>query len=289
MRLSRRNRRAERGAEADQRLVGVWRTCDLVALAILQQPLDQSLERASRSAAGRSRPGSARGRRARQVVGPRRLRGGALQRGEHPVERAQHLAASLRPVDPGVMRHLVVAEEGGVDRRNAAEQVGQEHEAARLLQQASVVPARMKEYFQCRGRPAARTSLRRCAGLPPLAHDVDDEEAERCAPGCRGSRSRGSSRSDPLAGIANDAVGAEAVRRHRRRRRSSGRRRPAASRPVAGRERLLRAPARSRDLLETIRRPAALSHQRKAGMPSLSPSRMPAWLAEVCDERSGSQ
>ena len=32
-----------------------------------------------------------------------------------------------------------------------------------------------------------------------------------------------------------------------------------------------------------------LSHQRKAGMPSLEPSRMPAWLAEVWDERSGSQ
>ena len=35
-------------------------------------------------------------------------------------------------------------------------------------------------------------------------------------------------------------------------------------------------------------RPVALSTQRKAGMSWFEPSRMPAWLAPVCDERSGS-
>ena len=42
-------------------------------------------------------------------------------------------------------------------------------------------------------------------------------------------------------------------------------------------------------LLETISLPAGLSYQRKAGMSVLSPRRMPAWLAEVWEERSGSQ
>ena len=35
--------------------------------------------------------------------------------------------------------------------------------------------------------------------------------------------------------------------------------------------------------LETRSRPLAFSYQRKAGMPSLLPCRMPAWLAEVCE------
>ncbi len=35
-------------------------------------------------------------------------------------------------------------------------------------------------------------------------------------------------------------------------------------------------------------RPDSLSTQRKAGMSWFEPSRMPAWLAPVCDERSGS-
>src|SRR5690242_19424891 len=42
-------------------------------------------------------------------------------------------------------------------------------------------------------------------------------------------------------------------------------------------------------LLDTISFPEGLSYQRKAGMPVLSPSKIPAWLAEVCEERSGSQ
>jgi hypothetical protein len=35
-----------------------------------------------------------------------------------------------------------------------------------------------------------------------------------------------------------------------------------------------------------ITRPVAFSTQRKAGMSWLEPSRMPAWLAPVCEERS---
>ncbi len=35
--------------------------------------------------------------------------------------------------------------------------------------------------------------------------------------------------------------------------------------------------------LETRSRPLAFSYQRKAGMPSLLPCRMPAWLADVWD------
>ena len=42
-------------------------------------------------------------------------------------------------------------------------------------------------------------------------------------------------------------------------------------------------------LEETIIVCRGLSHQRKAGMPSFEPSRMPAWLAEVWLEKSGSQ
>ncbi len=35
--------------------------------------------------------------------------------------------------------------------------------------------------------------------------------------------------------------------------------------------------------------PVSFSTHRKAGMSSLEPSRIPAWLAPVCEERSGSQ
>ena len=35
-------------------------------------------------------------------------------------------------------------------------------------------------------------------------------------------------------------------------------------------------------------RPVGLSTHRNAGMSWFEPSRMPAWLAPVCDERSGS-
>ena len=37
---------------------------------------------------------------------------------------------------------------------------------------------------------------------------------------------------------------------------------------------------------QTIMRPRSFSTHRKAGMSSLEPSRIPAWLAPVCDERS---
>src|SRR6476659_7728484 len=47
--------------------------------------------------------------------------------------------------------------------------------------------------------------------------------------------------------------------------------------------------ARTAIFLETINLPASLSYHRKAGIPVLSPSRIPAWLADVCDDRSGSQ
>ena len=39
---------------------------------------------------------------------------------------------------------------------------------------------------------------------------------------------------------------------------------------------------------QAITRPVSFSTQRKAGMSSLEPSRIPAWLAPVCEERSGS-
>src|SRR3954451_24322283 len=44
----------------------------------------------------------------------------------------------------------------------------------------------------------------------------------------------------------------------------------------------------SAGLLETIRRWVSRSNQRTAGIPSLVPCRIPAWLAEVIDGRSGS-
>ena len=47
--------------------------------------------------------------------------------------------------------------------------------------------------------------------------------------------------------------------------------------------------AASAGLLETIRCWRSRSYQRKAGMPSLLPWRMPAWLAEVIDGRIASQ
>ena len=37
---------------------------------------------------------------------------------------------------------------------------------------------------------------------------------------------------------------------------------------------------------QTIIRPSSFSTQRKAGMSSFEPSRIPAWLAPVCEERS---
>ena len=45
----------------------------------------------------------------------------------------------------------------------------------------------------------------------------------------------------------------------------------------------------STGLLETIRCWRSRSYQRKAGMPSLLPWRMPAWLADVIDGRIASQ
>ncbi len=47
--------------------------------------------------------------------------------------------------------------------------------------------------------------------------------------------------------------------------------------------------AASSGLLETIRCWRSRSYQRKAGMPSLLPWRIPAWLAEVIDGRMASQ
>ena len=47
--------------------------------------------------------------------------------------------------------------------------------------------------------------------------------------------------------------------------------------------------AASSGLLETISFWRSRSYQRKAGMPSLVPCRMPAWLAEVIDGRIASQ
>jgi hypothetical protein len=35
-----------------------------------------------------------------------------------------------------------------------------------------------------------------------------------------------------------------------------------------------------------MRRPVSFSTQRKAGMSSLEPRRIPAWLAPVCEDRS---
>ena len=45
----------------------------------------------------------------------------------------------------------------------------------------------------------------------------------------------------------------------------------------------------SRGWLVTIARPRSFSHQRKAGMSSLSPCSSPAWHAPVCDDQSVSQ
>ena len=44
--------------------------------------------------------------------------------------------------------------------------------------------------------------------------------------------------------------------------------------------------AQSRGAEHVIRTPVSFSTQRKAGMSSFEPSRMPAWLAPVCEERS---
>ena len=67
-----------------------------------------------------------------EVVRARRFPGHALQMGEDLVEGGQDLQRVLA-VDPGVMRHLVIAEEGVVDRRHPAQQVGGQDVAARLL------------------------------------------------------------------------------------------------------------------------------------------------------------
>ena len=47
--------------------------------------------------------------------------------------------------------------------------------------------------------------------------------------------------------------------------------------------------AASSGWLATMIRPASFSYQRKAGMPSLLPCRIPAWLAGVVGGRSASQ
>ena len=56
-------------------------------------------------------------------------------------------------------------------------------------------------------------------------------------------------------------------------------------RPVASRASIA---AQSSGAEHATSRPVSFSTQRKAGMSSLEPSRIPAWLAPVCDERSGS-
>ena len=45
--------------------------------------------------------------------------------------------------------------------------------------------------------------------------------------------------------------------------------------------------AQSAGFEHAVSLPVSLSTQRKAGMSSFEPRRMPAWLAPVCDERSG--
>ena len=44
--------------------------------------------------------------------------------------------------------------------------------------------------------------------------------------------------------------------------------------------------AQSAGAEHAIIRPVSFSTQRNAGMSSLEPSRIPAWLAPVCDDRS---
>ena len=46
--------------------------------------------------------------------------------------------------------------------------------------------------------------------------------------------------------------------------------------------------AQSSGAEQVIILPVSFSTQRNAGMSSFDPSRMPAWLAPVCEERSGS-
>ena len=46
--------------------------------------------------------------------------------------------------------------------------------------------------------------------------------------------------------------------------------------------------AQSAGAEQAITRPVSLSTQRNAGISSFEPRRIPAWLAPVCDDRSGS-
>ena len=220
-----------------------------------------------------------------EVVGARRQRRARSRRPKMLVERAQHLQG-VRPVEPGMVSDLVVGWRRWRRQRARPRNMSEiTHEDDRLPD-ITAWPARMKAYLRGRGdRAVARRGA--SPGRGPLADDLADEEGQGPREGVavreEGDGSRGVRR---CFGV-DPAVRADALVGARPRTCSRGwRRRQPAVRPR--REPVL-------ELGAVVRRRAAdqpagcLSNQRKAGMSALAPSRMPAWLAEVWEERSGSQ
>ena len=133
--------------------------------------------------------------------------------------------------------------------------------------------------------PRGRTSRRFArAGGRPLEDDLPEEEderprdveavrEERAVAGVRALLGvHPADRQDHVVGLAREEVAAA---------RAAVAQQPAARSRAAARSRRSR-PAPSRPSAS----PVSFSTQRNAGMSSFEPSRMPAWLAPVCEERS---
>ena len=217
------------------------------------------------------------------MVRTRREPAGAVDPAELLVELPERLER-VGALEAGVVRDLVVAREGRVHRGAAAHHVGEDAvddqvahddaergphqrvDAAAVAAWSHVAPRRPE-----RRRPFEQDLPREEDESPG---DVEAVREERAIAGVRPLLGAHPAHGqDHLVRLAGEQVAAA--------------RAPVASRPIPV-ERSRSISSQSPGPEQAMTRPVSLSTQRKAGMSSFDPSRMPAWLAPVCDERSGS-
>ena len=178
---------------------------------------------------------------------------------------------------------LVVAREGRVDGRPAAHHVGEDAEDDQVAHDhADAGPHQRVDAAAVAAR--AHVAADRAAGRPPTRARPPRRTAR--APGsrsCRWRRTRGSRGwpASPPACRLTVRITSSASPESRFPRLPP----PSTSRPfpVACRRSIS---AQSSGAEHVISLPDSFSTQRNAGMSSFEPSRMPAWLAPVCDEKS---
>src|SRR5215213_5051947 len=188
----------------------------------------------------------------------------------------------VRPLEPGVMRHLVVARERRIHGGHPAKHVLEDGEDDEIAHPYAHPGA--QEWV---GASSVATRVHVPPPLPLRGHelqpDLPEHQHERPSD-VRSVREEGA-----VTGIRSLLLGQPAYREDR------GVRVPESRLPrlvppldssPAPVVRSCSIAAQSSGLEQLTSRPDALSTHRNAGMSSLFPSRIPAWLAPVCEERS---